>query len=556
MKTPLIVTRRGIPLVALCIIAVFSFSILQKPEVNSPSTPRPLSPTTSSTNSVESAQRKSTEQASNSPLDTPRPTTSDSQVATEKKLRPIANQIPYYLLGSVNDPGFTANWANTSVQTGRAWDLVTGSNAVKVAVIDTGFELNHEDLAGKWATNAGEMGQTQLGQSCWTGSAVDKQDNNCDDDQNGYIDDWRGYDFFYDDNTPQAGQVNPTGEGTTHATMVSGVVGATANNNKGGAGIDQQARILPLQVFSDDGEAYTFSIVAAIDYATAQGVKVINLSLGTNQYDGDLLAAITDAQSAGVVVIAASGNCALNDQVFCNSLVAPGRMTYPALYPAVLAVGATASNGSRADYSSYGPKLDIVAPGSNIGPLPVYNNGAITSYASASGTSFSAPLVAGMAALLIAQRPTASVTDIQNALTESTLRPTEMGSQVLSDAYGFGVANAHRATLLNLARTQTSLLGTRELSPREPSNGAIWRSSSGTLGADESVLVGCRVSAADICSISAHKGATIARFTSVTNGKAPDLQYIFFTGSNLGVGAWDISVQNNAVGKSIGTLTR
>lgn len=489
---------------------------------------------------------------------------SDSSRQTGQHLAPnpqrnipeVKNEVPYYLLASVNDPAFDSNWANASVQTKRAWDLTTGSASTKVAVIDTGFAMNHQDLSLAWATNTGETGNTSSGGVCWTGVAVDKSSNNCDDDDNGYTDDWRGYDFWTDDNSPQAGEENPDGDGTTHGSMVAGVIAATANNNLGGAGVNQLTKILPLQVFSDDSEAYTSSLVAAIYYAAQQDVDVINLSLGTSQYDSVLLGAIQAARASGVLVVAASGNCALNDEPFCNPLEAPGRMTYPALYPSVLAVGATNSSGVRANYSSYGPLLDVVAPGSSIGPLPVYNGLSTSSYASASGTSFASPLVAGIAALLVAQTPSSSIGQIEYVLINSVVKPSAMSGQNFTNEYGFGLINAHRATLLNQAISQSSTLGTGELSARAPASGATWRAASGTLASDESIIIGCRTFPGDTCHVTLEKSGTILRYTTLANSKSADNQYFLVKASDLTSGSWKVSVHNREYANSISTLVR
>lgn len=480
---------------------------------------------------------------------------SKQEISQTLKATPNAPQIPYYLLATTNDPYLGSSWAHTKVQTGRAWDLTTGSSSKTVAVIDTGFELSHEDLTGRWYQNNGEVGQTQAGDTCWTGVAANKSSNNCDDDQNGYIDDWRDYDFYYMDNNPQAGQVNPTGEGTQHGSMVAGVVGATANNAKGSAGIDQGAKIMPLQVFSDNGEAYTDDLVAAIDYATDMNADVINLSLGTNEYDSTLLNAINRARTNGTLVIAASGNCALNDEPICNNLAAPGRMTYPALYQSVIAVGATTTSDQRASYSSYGSQLDLVAPGSSIGPLPVYNNGQVSSYATASGTSFAAPLVAGLASILIAQNPSASLPEIEFLLTESTERPSAMNNQMFTAEYGAGRVNAHKATLLGLARTQNSRLGTVSLSPKRPANGYIWRTVTGSINNDEFILIGCRVASADVCSTTVENGS-VYQFLTTNNVKGDELQYTFIKGGAVPSGTWKISVHNSAFATQVTTLTK
>lgn len=469
---------------------------------------------------------------------------------------PNAPEVPYYLLASVNDPLHSSAWAHTNIQAGRAWDLSTGSSDVTVAVIDTGYALNHEDLSGSWHENSGETGTTTSSDACWSGSPQDKSSNNCDDDDNNYVDDWRGYDFYNIDNSPQAGEINPSGEGTRHGTLVSGVIAASANNGIGSAGIDHNAKVMPLQVFSDDAQAYTSDLVAAIDYAADNGADVINLSLGTNQYDATLLNSIRRARNLGVLVVAASGNCALNDEVICNTLSAPGRMTYPALYTEVLSVGATNSSDTRVNYSSYGPQLDLVAPGSSVGPFPVYSSsGATNSYATTGGTSFASPLVAGVAALLIAQNPSASISDLEFLLTESTDKVAGMGSQTFTTEYGVGRLNAHKATLLGLARTQTNLLGPLSISPNQQANGYVWRAKTGSIASDEVVLVGCRVASGDICSSTVQNGS-IYRFWTANNIKGDEYQYIFISGSAVPSGAWSISVHNRESARQIITLTK
>lgn len=469
---------------------------------------------------------------------------------------PTAPEVPYYLLATSDDPLLSADWAHAKVQADRAWDLTTGSDNSVVAIIDTGFAMNHEDLENKWFINQAEVGITKENDRCWTGTPADKQTNNCDDDSNGYKDDWRGYDFFNKDNNPQAGQVNPDGDGTYHGSLVAGVVGARANNKAGSAGIDQSVRLMPLQVFSDDSEASTTDVVAAIEYAANNGANVINLSLGSNGYDAPLLSAIIYARNHGVLVVAASGNCALNDQPYCNSLLSPGRMTYPALYPETFAVGSTSSTDQRASSSSYGNMLDITAPGDNVGPLPYYTAANQTNlYASASGTSFASPLVAGIASLLIAQKSDISLDQLEFLLTTGVDKPASMNGSAFSNEFGYGRINAHRTTLLGLAKTQDNLLGDRELSPKEPAIGNIWRAATGNINSDESILIGCRVFDTDECSATIQNGA-IYRFNAFNRNKAGALQYIFVKASEVPAGNWSIAVHNREFAKQLTVLTK
>jgi len=462
----------------------------------------------------------------------------------------------YYLLGSVNDPSFGSSWSLNKVQASRAWDLTTGDQSITIAVIDSGFALNHEELVSRWKNNTSEMGDTQSGDHCWTGISLSKQTNDCDDDQNGYIDDWRGYDFYNNDNNPMSGETNPSGDATQHGTSVAGVLASTANNLKGSAGIDQQAKIMPLQIFSDDGEATSSSLIAAIEYATDNGAKIINLSLGTDSFDQPLLDVIRYAKNNGTTVFAASGNCALNDDSYCNNLPGPGRMTYPALFSETISVGSSSSNDTRSNFSSHGPELDIVAPGSLISPLPTFTSGnQISAYATASGTSFASPLVAGTASLLLSQNPNLSPDEIHTILTMSADKLNSMAHNIRTDEYGYGRLNAHKATLLTSAKNETNLLGTRSLSPREPAIGNIWRSSSASIGNNEYILIGCRVFISDTCSATIENG-TIFRFSQQQYGKNGELQYIFVRGDGAPSGTWNINIHNRNFATHLTNLTK
>ncbi len=538
------------------LLLVLSFMVFLKTKEHSPppqtptATPIDTNPKPTTGNSTNSEQNNPTTVThTNSPK--PKLTTT----STTLRSSPNAPQIPYYLMSSANDPYYGSNWALSKIQVNRAWDLSTGDNTKTVAVIDSGFELNHEDLVNRWRTNIGESGQTQDGDNCWTGFAQDKSTNNCDDDNNGYIDDYRGYDFINNDNGPQAGTTNTSGDAVHHGTMVAGVIGATANNNIGNSGIDQNVKILPLQIFSDDGEAYTNGVVSAIDYATDMHVDVINLSLGSDQFDQTLLSAIQRAINSNITVVAASGNCALNDRTFCNALSAPGRMTYPALYPEVIAVGSSTNTDQRASYSSYGSQLDLIAPGSSVGPLPVYNNGSTNSYASGSGTSFSAPLVSGLASILVAQNPGLTPKQVESILAESADTVPLMFNTNKTSEYGFGRINAHKATLLNLALIQDNLLGDQIDSPNQPAIGHIWRSASGNLGSDEVILIGCRIFATQSCGATIQNNGTywLRPKSYLTRGGT---QYIFAPSSSAPSGTWQVSVQNDQYANYITSVTK
>lgn len=381
------------------------------------------------------------------------PLPQESTVAElNKHASDILNQIDftqneYVLMRTPSDPNFPL-WHMTIIAAPTAWDTSTGSEQIVIAVVDSGFALAHEELADGWYENSGEIGFTSPGGTCWTGSIVDKRINNCDDDANGYIDDWRGWDFVSNDNSPQAGEENPNGNGISHGSLVSGLIGAAANNNVGFTGIDWSARIMPLQALSDNGTGYTADIVAAVEYAVDNGADIINMSLGGGYDDNALRAAVNYATSQNIPVVAAAGNCASLSYVFCNQLSAPGYMTYPALYPEVFAVGAVTATGSRPSFASYGPQLDFVAPGQGITMSSSWSStNTVSAYAyGIGGTSFSTPIVSGVIGLLKANSPLLSVDDIRFII-RSTANGTEFNTQ-----FGYGTVNAERA--LQAARTE------------------------------------------------------------------------------------------------------
>ncbi len=352
-------------------------------------------------------------------------------------------QDEFYATLTPNDTSYPL-WYLDQIGAPSAWDISTGSSDVVVAVIDSGYALGHQELSNRWHINTDEQGSTTPGDICWTGSSQNRQTNNCDDDDNGYIDDWRGWDFNGIDNSPQAGEVDPSGSGVAHGTLVAGVLASTGNNSTGFPGLDWNARIMPLQALSDNGTGYTSDIVAAIEYAVDNGADIINLSLGGPIDNLALFLSLSYARSQDVLVISSSGNCATLAYTFCSQLQAPGYLSYPALYDEVLAIGALNSVGNRASFSSYGPELDLVAPGQGLTISSTWSPANPTSnYASnISGTSFSAPIASGIASLVRAANPDLNVEDVRRLLIESTTAPS---NNIFTNELGFGLLRADKA---------------------------------------------------------------------------------------------------------------
>lgn len=306
---------------------------------------------------------------------------------------------PYY-----NDP--TKVYAPQQIKANLAWDLVRGSADVLVAVVDSGANLTHPDLAGIFWTNPGELPA-----------------NGVDDDGNGYVDDVSGWDFVNGDNQP----VDDLG----HGTHVTGIVAAQTDNGIGIAGIAGGVKVLPVKVLNSNNAGTWANVALGIIYAADQGARIINLSLGGTTSSATVESAIQYAQSRGALVFAAAGNSASN-QPF-----------YPAAYPGVLGVAATQPNNVRWSLSNYGSFVDLAAPGASIYST-YWSTTAGSTYQFMSGTSMAAPTAAGVAALLWSLNPALSATQIADIMTGTA---TDLGTAGRDDYFGYGQVDAYQAAL-------------------------------------------------------------------------------------------------------------
>ncbi|WP_139307424.1 S8 family serine peptidase [Micromonospora pattaloongensis] len=241
------------------------------------------------------------------------------------------------------DPAYASgdqSYLNT-VRLPQAWDRAKGSTSQVIAVLDTGVNTAHPDLAGR----------TVAGYNAINPSRLPTDDNG-------------------------------------HGTMAAGVAAANTNNGIGVAGAAWTARIMPVKVLAADGSGYDSHIAAGVTWAADHGAKIINMSLGGPDDNAVLQDAIRYATAKGAVVVAAAGNDG------------DGSAQYPAAYPEVISVGATDAAGRLTDFSSYGDWIDVAAPGAGI-----VSTGLGREYYVADGTSFSAPLVSGTVALVRAAYP-------------------------------------------------------------------------------------------------------------------------------------------------------
>jgi len=304
---------------------------------------------------------------------------------------------PYYA-NYQSDPKYGGYLLNMEME--AAWDLSLGDPSVVIAIIDTGLDFDHEDLAGSVWTNEDEV-----------------PDNGLDDDHNGYVDDVHGWDFVEEDNLPQ--------DLHGHGTHVAGVVAARTDNGLGIAGMAGQATIMPLGIFQPQGIGTYADLIEAILYATDNGAQVINMSLGAVSYSRGEEAAVNYAWEHGVVLVAAAGNN--NNDAF----------HYPAAHANVIAVSAVDAQDRRASFSSYGDFVDLAAPGVRVISCSPGSN-----YGLMSGTSMASPHVAGLAALIRSRNPTLTNAEVRQIL-ESTA--DDLGTAGWDRYYGYGRINGRRA---------------------------------------------------------------------------------------------------------------
>ena len=265
-----------------------------------------------------------------------------------------------------DDPSYTSQWNLFKILASQAWDITQGDTSVIIGIVDTGVDWDHPDLNANIWINWDEI-----------------PGNSVDDDLNGFIDDIRGWDFSgVDGNSPDN---NPMEDQPTHGTHVAGISSAVTNNGTGIASIGYKCKLLPIKT----GSTNILYGYEGIVYAADNGAKVINCSWGGSGYSIFSQEVINYVTSLGALVVAAAGNSSTNSS------------HYPSGYDNVLSVASTNQNDTKSDFSTYGPTVDVSAPGSDI-----YATWQNNTYAILSGTSMASPLTAGLAALVWSVFPT------------------------------------------------------------------------------------------------------------------------------------------------------
>lgn len=294
----------------------------------------------------------------------------------------VAYAEPNYVVHSqawTNDAFLTNGtlWGLISIKAPTAWNVTRG-DGVNVAVVDSGITADNPDLTNNVWQNPNDI------------------PGGVDSDNNGYVNDYNGWDWVHSDN------VVADEEG--HGTHVSGTIAATANDGNPMVGVAPGAHIMALKFLDSTGSGNVGDAISAIDYAIKNGASVINASWGGPDYSAALQDAIKRAGDAGVVFVAAAGNDSANNDT---------TPTYPAAYnlPNELSVAATDAQGQLASFSNYGTgTVDVAAPG-----VDIYSTVG-DHYESWSGTSMATPFVSGVAALLKSAEPGAGAAQIADAI--------------------------------------------------------------------------------------------------------------------------------------------
>lgn len=277
-----------------------------------------------------------------------------------------------------NDPYWPQMWNLTKVRADVAWDTEKGDASVVIAIMDTGLDRTHPDLAANSWSNPGEIAG-----------------NGQDDDGNGYVDDVHGWDFAYDDAEPN--------DVYGHGTSCAGIVAAVQDNAQGVTGVAPHCKLVGVKASIDSGYFYDSANVPALVYCADMGFEVVSMSFYSDEVTPAERDAIDYCWSKGTLPVGAAGN---------DDSVLP---FYPGAYDNVLSVAATSPSDTKSWFSNWGTWVDVAAPGESL-PTVTLGGGYTTGFA---GTSGATPHVAGLAGLLFAANPAATHAQVRAAIEDS-----------------------------------------------------------------------------------------------------------------------------------------
>ncbi|QCK14119.1 S8 family serine peptidase [Mangrovivirga cuniculi] len=336
----------------------------------------------------------------------------------------VEEDIVYEVYDEPNDPQTSLQYYLDLIRAYDAWDISKSSSDVVIGIVDGGIDIDHEDLAPKLSTNDDEI-----------------PENGIDDDNDGYVDNYLGWDFAGPDTLqfdyPGDGDVGITRDipGANHGNLVAGAAAAATNNSIGIAGVGYNANLLITKHSYDNQAADDRSVyftLAGVLYMIEQGADIVNMSFGGPGRSDIWQNVIDFGVENGVLFVAAAGNSGIE------------REEYPAAYDGVFAVASSDINDNKSSFSNFGYYVDIIAPGSTIFSTSFGNE-----YKTTDGTSFSAPIVAGAAALIKGRYPDYTPKQIAELLRVSA--DTSIYSNVASrfkDKLGYGRLDIFNALTL------------------------------------------------------------------------------------------------------------
>ena len=310
-------------------------------------------------------------------------------------------------LWGLHNPGREKGKPAADIDAVRAWDLSVGSSDVVVAVIDTGIRHSHNDLKNQMWVNVDEI-----------------PGNGKDDDKDGFVDNIFGMDAVNDDGDPM--------DDNGHGTHCAGTIGAEANNGHPHVGVAWKVRLMACKSISDNGMGTTADAVKCIDWAVANGARVLSLSWGSSKKSKSIYGAIKKAGEKGVLVVAAAGNDGENTDESPH---------YPSGYDLgnIISVAAINQNGRLTGWSNYGVRsVDLASPGENIFSTSAESD---SEYVVLSGTSMACPHVSGVAALMLGKTPKLTPAELRAKMIHSVTRATGLRGKVGSG----GWVNAYSA---------------------------------------------------------------------------------------------------------------
>jgi len=322
---------------------------------------------------------------------------------SEPKFKDFEDYLP-------NDPSYSSCWHLDKIQANLAWELGIGSSDIVVSIVDDAITINHPDLQNVIWVNPNEI-----------------PNNGIDDDNNGYIDDINGWDTYTNDNDPSPHSNTPA---WAHGTHCAGIAGAHTDNNIGISAVGFGVSLMAVKTADNNG--LVNQTWDGVYYSIVSGADVISCSWSSGSYSQTNNNIIEFGINNGSIIVAASGN---------NGANLASNPKYPACYNGVICVANTTSSDIKAGSSNYGTRVDLGAPGSSILSTIPY-----TGYETKTGTSMSAPMVAGLLGLMKSFSPNTSNEQLINCMKNScdnidALNPSYIG------LLGSGRINAYQALL-------------------------------------------------------------------------------------------------------------